>query len=185
MRNKYIDEEWYIFLKRRYKLSDDDMHEYISAFEYINRGDRIDSEVLTNFVNDESNVGNKISKKDSLSIIRKINSQVCSTIKNYIDLKTFLLYIIPICQTYNVNRVEIKELFEELDIDGDGKITCDELISILYHINKKLTPDDIEKYKKEINNICHHVDKNKDGYISFTEFKNYMNSIVICDKKNP
>lgn len=172
--NKYFEKEWYTHLKKKYKLCDDDMEEYIDSFESMNKGNTVTSNILAQFINDEISGNNHLSNKECLGVIKKINLIVKKKEKHTLDLLTYLLYIIPICQNYVINKIGIREFFDSLDTDHDDKITCHELISVLYKINKNFTPNEIEKYKIEIQNLCEGVDTDNDGIISYDEFKKFM-----------
>jgi len=58
----------------------------------------------------------------------------------------------------------LKEIFELFDSDGDGYITIPELRKTLKQCDYKVTEEGIEQIMKE-------ADINKDGKISFDEFK--------------
>jgi Ca2+-binding EF-hand superfamily protein len=181
--NQYLEKKWYSYLKKKYNLNDDDMAEYIDSFNLINKGNIVTANILANFVNDESN--NHLAVDEMKSIISEINVDVGNKAIKTLDLKTYLLYIIPICQEYAVTRIGIRKLFDDLDSNKDGKITCKELIGILYKINKNLTPDEIANYKKEIKKACLTADTNHDGYISYSEFKAFMiNNGISLNKYN-
>lgn len=171
---KYLEQKWYTFLKRKYKLCDDDMEEYIDSFELINKGEVVTANILANFVNDENEENDKWTVNECRDIISNINLQINGRSGKILNLPTYMSYIIPICHEYAVTRIGIRELFDSLDTNQDGKISCDELISILYQINKNFTPDELLEYKKQIRNLCNKVDTNHDGYITYQEFKMFM-----------
>lgn len=171
--NKYFDNEWYFYFKKKYKLCDDDMEEYIRSFELINKGENIIPEILVNLINNEF-PNDRWSINECINVIMKINRQINGNEKKTLDLVTYLSYIIPICQNYITNTLAIEDFFKELDKDNDGFITCNELTSVLYRVNKNFTPDDIKRYKEEIKKLCQKMDVNKDGKIDFDEFKNLM-----------
>ena len=136
------EEKWYIYLKKKYKLSDDDMEEYIESFDLINKGNDITADVLQKFIYGE--IYDQWSKYECGLVIMQINKQLIDNttgmitnrgpqprIKNTLDLQGYLSYIIPICHDYVVTRIGIRELFDSLDTNLDGRITCTELISLL------------------------------------------------------
>lgn len=170
--------KWYDYLKKKFKLSDDDMEEYIESFDTINKGEKITPNILTSFIITETNQ-NDWTIEDSQIIIEQINQKVNKKQSRILDLKTYLTYIIPICQNYATNRLHIREIFDMLDKNRDGKITCNDLISILYAIDKNFTPEQLEQYEKHIRNICKKVDTNQDGYLSYKEFKDFMADQII------
>lgn len=171
---EHVDKKWYILLKRKYKLTNDDMEEYIDSYNSINKGNRITPTILLNFINQEVDEENKWTLNETTNVIKQINKKINDKNALILDLQTYLLYIIPICQQYIINKIGINDFFNSLDTDNDGLITCKELTSILYKINKNFSPSDIKKYKKEIKQICYNADKNNDGYIDFEEFKRFM-----------
>jgi len=181
--DELYDQKWYVFLKKRYRLSDDDMEEYIESFDNINGGEEITVDSLRNFIHCEIN--DYWSKYESEQLILKINGCVngCCCKKMTIDLQTYLLYIIPICNDYVITRIGIRELFNSLDKNGDGKITCDELVSVIYNVNYQFTPEEITNFTKEIKKICIMVDVNNDGYLSYDEFKKFIINGGLSTKK--
>jgi len=187
-RTDYSEKKWYIFLKRKYKLSDDDMEEYIESFDSINKGDDITPDALKEFIDCELN--DQWSKYECDQILQSINREISrgstdasprAKAKNYIDMFAYLSYIIPICHDYVITRIGIREIFDSLDKNGDGKITCCELISLLYNVNQNFNPDEIAEYTTKIKKICKIVDENGDGYISYDEFKKFMINIGLIN----
>lgn len=191
--NKYLENKWYSLLKKKYKLTDDDMEEYIESFKMINKGEIITCNILCNFLNEElDDKFNSVECKKMLIHINKkvrelniiLNPAELPNYKKYLDLQTYLMYIIPICQDYVINRISIKEFFDNIDQDQDGLITCNELISVLYKINRNFTPGEIHKYKMLIRQVCTKINTNKDGFMTYTEFKNFMISEGIILSNN-
>lgn len=177
----HSEKKWYNYLKRKYKLSDDDMEEYIESFDSINKGENITPDTLKEFI--ECELNDNWSRHECDQILQSINretqrgnnstSQSLKS-KNYLDVYTYLTYIIPICHDYVVTRIGIREIFNNLDKNGDGRITCCELTSLLYNVNQHLTSEEIAEYTARIKKICKIVDENEDGYISYEEFKKFM-----------
>jgi Ca2+-binding EF-hand superfamily protein len=172
MTNNIYEEEWYTFLKKKYKLSDEDFEEYIESFKIINNGNPITVSLLQQLVWNE--LRENWSNNECLRIIQQINLKVNGKVDSIINLRTFLFYIIPICQDYIVKRINVHDLFDSLDKDRDGKISCDELMNIVYMVNKKYTHSEIEIYKKKVNEICEIIDTDKDNCIGFDEFINFL-----------
>lgn len=172
--NDITEKNWYIYLKNKYQLTDNDMDEYIDSFDSINQGNPITISVLQEFVKNELN--DAWAKADCGLVIRNINRKIHNKNNTIIDLKTFLFYIIPICQKYIMDRISIKEFFGLLDKDKDGRITVNELIEVLYIANKNYTTQEIKDYKEEIRKLYNRMDKNKDGFITFGEFIEFINS---------
>lgn len=183
---EYQEQRWYMYLKRKYHLSDDDMEEYIESFDIINGGENVTPESLRSFIYCETH--DTWSKYECEQVIIKINKQIngnkrpcCKKI--IIDLQTYLSYIIPICNDYVVTRIGIRELFDSLDKNGDGKITCEELTGLIYNVNYQLTPEEISHFTTEIKKICSLVDVDGDGYLSYNEFKKFIINGGLSKKK--
>ena len=91
------------------------------------------------------------------------------------DADGFISYEEFLRVTVNTKKLlEEKNLlcaFERFDLDGDGKLSKDELSKVLYG-------SDIEY----IDEILKEIDMNKDGYVNFQEFKSLMNNILLVDK---
>lgn len=79
----------------------------------------------------------------------------------------------------NINSIW-QTYFQPADVDGDGKITCQELIE---HI-KKVIGDASKRQVIEnaLPTIFDSIDANKDGGISKSEFGNYFKSLNITDQ---
>ena len=67
----------------------------------------------------------------------------------------------------SANHVELKEAFDLFDINGNGYISKDELIQAMKKMGENLTDEEIDKMIKS-------ADINKDGQVSFEEFKRMM-----------
>jgi Ca2+-binding EF-hand superfamily protein len=176
------EDEWFVILKKKYQLSDDDVEEYIESFELINGGNPISAKNLASLINSELRDTN-ISERHCLNKIVEINENINGMPKGDIDLKTYLQYIIPICQKYVIMRIGIKELFDTIDTDFDNLITCEQFISVLYKLNKKFTTEQILQYKKQLKKLCSQIDVNGNGLISYDEFKIFFvkNNFLIQD----
>ena len=163
----------YTYLKNKYRLTDDDIEEYIDSFNIINQGNNITPQILEDFINDETD-DIEWTVWDCKESIIQINKKINSTSKTILDLRTYLLYIIPICNDYVITRIGIREIFDTLDENQDGKITCTELISLLYKINRQFNQKELELYKKQIRDLCVKADTDHDGFISYEEFKVFI-----------
>ena len=163
----------YTYLKYKYRLTDDDIEEYIDSFNIINQGNNITPQILEDFINDETD-DIEWTVWDCKEVIIQINKKINSTSRTILDLRTYLLYIIPICNDYVITRIGIREIFDTLDENQDGKITCTELISLLYKINRQFDPKELELYKKQIKDLCVKADTDHDGFISYEEFKVFI-----------
>jgi Ca2+-binding EF-hand superfamily protein len=176
--------KFYIYLKRKYKLSDDDIEEYVDSFNIINRGEDISPIVLKEFINDEAD-DSDWTTEECKDVIVQINKQINSKTSLFLNLHTYLLYVIPICCNWAIARIGIREMFDTLDADHDNKITCKELTGLLYKINRQFSPSELESYKNQINKLCTSADTNRDGYISYDEFKNFIFSLGIIPGVEP
>lgn len=165
--------EFYTYLKQKYKLSNDDMGEFLESFMTINRGESITPDALKAFVEDEMD-DTDWHIDDCRKIIANINKKVNGKPKNTIDLKTYLTYLIPLCCNHVITKIGLREIFDTLDSDFDGKITCEELVSLLYKVNKQFEPSELLDYKKQISRLCISADKDNDGFISYEEFKSFI-----------
>lgn len=166
-------EKLIIYLKYKYRLNNDDIEEYIDSFNIINEGNRIDSVSLREFIMDEI-IGDPWTKDECKEIIIRINEKINYRSVPTLDLQTYLLYFIPICQEYVVTRIGIREVFNDLDTNSDDKITREEFIEFLYRINRDFSPDELITYKKQIKKMCDDADTNHDKYISYDEFKKFI-----------
>lgn len=170
---KTTNGEFYTYLKQKYKLSNDDMSEFLESFITINRGESITPDALKAFVEDEID-DTDWHIDDCRKIIANINKKVNGKPKNIIDLKTYLTYLIPLCCNHVITKIGLREIFDTLDSDFDGKITCEELVSLLYKVNKQFEPSELLDYKKQISRLCISADKDNDGFISYEEFKSFI-----------
>ncbi|CAB4014341.1 calmodulin 5 [Paramuricea clavata] len=67
----------------------------------------------------------------------------------------------------SVNYAELREAFDLFDINGNGYISKDELIQAMKKMGENLSD-------KEIGTMIRKADINKDGQVSFEEFKRMM-----------
>lgn len=171
-----IKKDWGVYIKKKFRLSDNDFLEYCESFSMVTKKPIINVTDLMQFMNRELKP-TIYTISYCLKLIQNINMIVHKTKNNHITLETYLLYIIPICQKYNVNDITIKELFDKLDKKREGKIKSDELIQILYKLNKNFTPDEIKKHVITIKKMCIKIDVNNDGFIDFNEFKNFIKKL--------
>ena len=168
----HIQESWYKYLKIKYDMEDEELEQYIDAFYDINNGNSFGPTLLSEFIKNETD--EKISIETCRNGIKEINKSVNNKNRTIIDLRTFMLYIVPLCHTQSVIKMNVKELFESLDTNQDGKLSCTEFISILYKIDKKITPEKISDFSKQIKDICNKLDTDGDGYISYEEFRRFL-----------
>lgn len=62
----------------------------------------------------------------------------------------------------------LEEVYNEIDNDGDGRISPDEFRRMFLKMNIRIE-------KKEFNNLFYAIDSNRSGVITFPEFLNYVN----------
>jgi len=169
---KYLEERWYTFLKKKYDISDDEMDEYIDSFNMINKGNPITPDSLAIFINEATH--DHWSLHECRKVILYITEKIDKEPSKIMELKTYLFYVIPICQRIEISRVEIRELFDNIDTNHDNKITCRELTNLIYKINRDLSPSEISEYKKKIKKLCKEMDPKNAGYITYDEFKKFI-----------
>ena len=201
MTSHTAENEFYTYLKHKYRLTDADMGEFVESFIIINRGEAITATALRDFVSDEI-IDVDWSLEDCKSVIVKINKEINFTgrsargasasigsseksaqdalasmnskMRNVLDLKTYLLYVIPKCCNHIITRIGIREIFDSMDSNFDGKITREELVSLLYKMNKQFNPTELLTYKQQIEELCNDADVDGDGFISYEEFKMFI-----------
>lgn len=174
-RERYVDSEWFAQLKIKYKLSSDDMDEFIRSFDIINDGSVVTPKRLSEFIAKEIN--KYYSMVYCQKIIQEINKRINNHRKSILDLETYLKYIIPISVRKLKREQSIKEFFNTLDSDHNKKITCEDLISVLYRVKRNYSSSELKHYKKEIKKICKKADLNNDGVITYDEFRSFMDNI--------
>lgn len=64
---------------------------------------------------------------------------------------------------------ELKEAFKVFDKNGDGKISAEELKTVMLNLGEKLTDD-------EINEMIREADANGDGQVDYEEFVKMMSN---------
>jgi len=180
MSSDHINKDWYIFLKKKYRITDDDMIEYIDAFEYITKKKYISAEILADFINEELNSDNRWNVSECKELIEQINLYSNRLSNKGIDIVSFINYAINACQKIKVNKISARELFDTIDVDGDGKITHDELNSLLYRLND-VSECNIKHYKEEIEHLCKKINSTETGYFTYDDFKKLVYKI---NKKN-
>ena len=62
---------------------------------------------------------------------------------------------------------ELKQIFDQFDKDGNGKLDRDELTQLMKTVNSDVT-------QQEVDQMIQHADCDNDGTISFEEFKLQM-----------
>lgn len=77
-------------------------------------------------------------------------------------------------QTYND---PLDHVFTEFDVDGDGKLTTDEIAAALKSRNVDVTPEQIEQFVLG-------VDKNHNGCVDRQEFPDFIFAMAVADLKS-
>lgn len=85
-----------------------------------------------------------------------------------VDFKEFIELMDNNCLVQSADK-EMEDLFRVFDLNKDGYITEQEISNIMGSLNEKVRKRDIRKMVKV-------ADRNKDGKISFVEFKEMVNS---------
>jgi len=122
----------------------------------------------------KTGLANLLEKKDYEleNLIDEIFSIIDGDNNGYIEYEEFVRGCI--CKEKFINEDIIKFSFIFFDKDQNGEITVEEIKEILIkNFNK-----DVKSYEDSIKNIINEVDLNKDGKISYDEFKNMMNSLL-------
>ena len=122
---------------------------FISRDELLN--------VMTSF-------GHEISDEELDNMIRMADSDG----NGLVDFNEFLCLMDGNPPTLNVDE-EMENLFSLIDTNGDGFLSEKEVRNMMKNLGEKVKKKDVRKIIKE-------ADKNKDGKISFDEFKEMVGS---------
>ena len=87
----------------------------------------------------------------------------------------------------NEEDAAIRFYFNMFDIDGTGKISLDELHTVVRSITAGVSE---EKSNRPVNSIdveamFHAIDTKKTGYIDFDEFKEFYLAVMVSTTSNP
>ena len=113
---------------------------------------------------DEEQTTNGNTKK--LTRVSIVNLTIIHSLQGYRQhcaLQSEILKILRECNYLNSSQMKcVKEFFDAADINGDGKISADELYEALKTIDKDITPGDAKS-------ILQSLDANNDGYMDWNE----------------
>jgi len=137
-----------------------ELKEAFSGFDTNNDG-FISKEELQDAM---SNFGHIVSSKELDEMIKLVDKDG----NGLVDFKEFLNLMESNCLVQDVDR-EIEALFAHIDRNKDGFISEKELKDMMKGLGEKVKKKDIKKMMKV-------ADSNKDGKISFNEFKKFVAS---------
>lgn len=139
-------------------LTPQNMNELKHAFSQIDKNSDgyISKQELSEVM---SQLGHIISNDELDDIIRAVDKDG----NGLVDFKEFLNLMDNNCLVQNVDE-EMQHLFSMIDRNNDGFITEKEIKIMMKGLGEKVRKKDIRKMIKE-------ADQNKDGKISFNEFK--------------
>ncbi|KAJ6861864.1 hypothetical protein NC652_038563 [Populus alba x Populus x berolinensis] len=63
---------------------------------------------------------------------------------------------------------DIRKIFNKFDKNGDGKISCSEVVDNLKELGTKISPAEVHR------KMIREVDQDGDGNVNFEEFKKMM-----------
>lgn len=109
---------------------------------------------------------NALGWKTSPDEAKKLMDEIDSDGDGFIDLKEFEAFFFPAANEAG-NTKELREAFDLYDKDKNGKISANELHSVLKSIGEKCSLSDCRKMIKS-------VDVDGDGHVNFEEFKKMM-----------
>jgi Ca2+-binding EF-hand superfamily protein len=170
-----MDANWFKFIKNKYELTDQELYEYVLAFEEINNGSSITPQSLMIFLNQVYNVNNKWTLKECEFVINVINNKVNSIDNSaLLTIQTFIMYMIPFCNDIMLNPVNIRQLFDIFDQDKNGFISVKQFMNQLVKLSHVINPIDVQNYKKKLQRFINSIDVNHDNKISYDEFKEFI-----------
>jgi calmodulin len=131
-------------------ITKEQMIEYTEQFKYF---DRDGNGQIT--ANELGVVMRKLGQNPTEKELKTMINEVDNNGDNSIDFSEFLTMMV---------RQQTVEIFRKFDLDGDGKITKDELIeAVNINFRQKISMDEI---KEKMNS----VDVNNDGSLDYEEF---------------
>lgn len=141
-------------------LSISELREAFSRFD-LDKNGTISRDELASVMTD---FGNRITLEEADLILANVDRDG----NGVIDFQEFLVLMAENEQRKKELQAdpdaEIKQMFQQIDVNGDGFISEKELKQMMKTFNEKAKKKDVKKMMK-------FADTNKDGKISFSEFK--------------
>ncbi|KAL5248187.1 hypothetical protein ACHWQZ_G017385 [Mnemiopsis leidyi] len=153
-KNKYFLAEG---KKMASKLSDDQIAEFREAFSLFDK-DGDGTITTTELGTVMKSLGQSPCESDLQDMINEVDADGNGTI----DFKEFLEMMTKHMKEADCDQ-ELREAFKVFDRNGDGKITADELKTVMHNLGETLTDEEIDQMIEE-------ADTNKDGYVDYEEF---------------
>lgn len=117
-------------------------------------------------ISDLGSILNMLGSKTSPEEVKKIMTEIDSDGDGFIDLKEFEAFYLAGAGK-DTNDQELRDAFALYDKDKNGKISANELHSVLKSLGEKCSVKDCRK-------MISSVDVDGDGCVNFEEFKKMM-----------
>jgi Ca2+-binding EF-hand superfamily protein len=172
-----MDVKWYQFIKHKYDLEDEELQQYILAYNEINNSQLITADAMMVFLN--KSASDAWTLKEVAYIISHVNLPGAS---DTIACHTFVMYMIPICHDLSLSAVNIRQLYDIFDKDKDGFVSVKDFSSQLVKISQVMNPNDVNDYKRKLQRFIRSIDVDHDNKISYEEFKEFVNQNLVHNK---